>query len=386
MEHSEILHRCFRCGYCKLPENYVDLNCPAYLQYRFETYSPGGRMWLLRAWLDGKIEASSRFQEIMYSCTSCGNCVTHCTFPKFKDQLLLAMTAGRGRLVQAGKVPPKVRDCLTSLQFHGNPLRVPAKRRGDWTEDMDIEPYDGQDYLLFVGDAASCTPRGGEVARSIADLLLLSGVSFGILGKMERSDGNDALAMGEADLFRMLAEDNIRCFGEKGVKKIITVSPHSFHALKNEYPLLGSDFQVFHYTQLLSFLTKKWNFAKPAGGLRVVFHDPCYLGRHNLDYFSPRQILKALPGLELVEMDRSMGNALCCGGGGGNLYTDILGGGEDAAARVRVREAAGTGAKILAVACPGCAVMLADAVNMEQPAPKIRVMEISEIVREMLNG
>lgn len=96
MLHEEILHRCFRCGYCKMPANYIDLNCPSYLAFRFETYSPGGRMWLLRAWLDGKIPLSKRFSEIMFSCTACGNCTEHCPFPGFKDLLLEAFTAARG--------------------------------------------------------------------------------------------------------------------------------------------------------------------------------------------------------------------------------------------------------------------------------------------------
>jgi len=95
MKYAEILHRCFRCGYCKLPGNYIDFNCPAYAAFRFESYSPGGRMWLLRAWLDDKLEPSRRFQEIMFSCSACGNCVEQCALTRIKDELLLAFTAGK---------------------------------------------------------------------------------------------------------------------------------------------------------------------------------------------------------------------------------------------------------------------------------------------------
>ncbi|MGM0454189.1 MAG: 4Fe-4S dicluster domain-containing protein, partial [Thermodesulfobacteriota bacterium] len=113
MEHEDILHRCFRCGYCKLPGNYTDINCPAYLAYRFETYSPGGRMWLLRAWLDNKVETSERLAEIMFCCAACGNCVEQCAMPDFRDRILHAFTAGKEALLDAGRVPAGVRDYLT---------------------------------------------------------------------------------------------------------------------------------------------------------------------------------------------------------------------------------------------------------------------------------
>jgi Fe-S oxidoreductase len=116
--------------------------------------------------------------------------------------------------------------------------------------------------------------------------------------------------------------------------------------------------------------------------LRATFHDPCYLGRHNKDYLTARAVLGALPGLELLEMDRAMGDALCCGGGGGNFFTDVLGGGADSSCRVRVREAAETGAQVLAVACPKCAKMFEDAIKVENLEGELRVMDIAEIVEE----
>ncbi|MCP4756851.1 MAG: (Fe-S)-binding protein [Proteobacteria bacterium] len=384
MEHEEILHRCFRCGYCKLPENYSDLNCPSYIKYRFETFSPGGRMWLLRAWLDKKLEPTERFQEIFFSCVTCGNCVEHCAFPDFKDELLLAFTAGKEALVDSGKVPPPVRDCLTKLQSHGNPYGLAPKNRGNWTEGLDVEDYSGQDYLLYIGDVGSYDSRGQEIAESVAGLLRKQKVSFGILGADEISDGNEAKALGETELFRHLAEENIKKFKSLGVEKIIALSPHGYNAIKNEYPLWGGQFQVLHYSQMLGDIVEKAEFSSPNAPLRVTFHDPCYLGRHNYEYGSARAVLGSLPGLELVEMDRCLQNALCCGGGGGNVFTDILGGGRETSARSRVREARETGARILAVACPGCAVMLEDALKAEKLETELQVKEVSEIVQERL--
>ena len=384
MQFEEILHRCFRCGYCKLPGNYVDINCPPYHAFRFESYSPGGRMWLIRAWLENKIGLTGRLQEIFFSCVGCGNCVEHCTFPKFKDQLLLAFTAAKAELVNAGKVPPAVRDCLTKIYQYGNGYGLAPKKRANWTETIEIEQFSDQEFLFYVGDVGSFDTRGQEIARSVALLMSELGLSFGILGAKELADGNEAKSMGEMELFKYLAEQNIKTFETLGVQKIITLSPHGFNAIKNDYPGLGGQYDVYHYTQLLAALIKDVPAKSDLPPVRVTYHDSCYLGRHNMEYGSARNILGALPGLELVEMDRSFQNALCCSGGGGNIFTDIIGSGSDHSARARVREAAGTGAQVLGVACPQCAVMFEDALKVENLEGEIAVKEVSEIVRERL--
>ncbi len=384
MKHEEILHRCFRCGYCKLPSNYTDINCPAYQAFRFETYSPGGRMWLLRAWLNDEITNSKRFAEIMFSCSACGNCVEQCAFPKFKELLLEVFTAGKEAFLDAGQVPAPVRDYLTKIQLHGNPYGKPGKKRPEWAADLGIEPFSDQEYLFFVDDVGAYDTRGQEIARSVAGILQQAGISFGILSGEEVSDGNDVLAIGETPLFEELARKNIDVFNQKGVKKIITLSPHSLHALKNHYPGLGGNYQVSHYTQLLAFSMGKLKLREKGTKPCITFHDPCYLGRHNWDYQSPRMILKALPGASVVEMDRNQKNAFCCGGGGGNFFTDILSAEEDSPGRVRAREAARTGAELLAVACPMCAVMLEDAAKVEGLENRLQVREVSEIMAEYL--
>ena len=384
MKYAEILHRCFRCGYCKLPGNYIDFNCPAYAAFRFETYSPGGRMWLLRAWLEKKIEPSRRFQEILFSCTACGNCVEQCALTKIKDELLLAFTAGKEALVDEGSVPPRVRDCLTKLQNYGNPYGLARKKRTLWSANTKVDAFSDQEFLFFPGDVGAFDNRGQEITRSVVTLLERMGVSFGILGDREVSDGNEAMAMGESELFRLLAQENIRHFNERHVKKIITLSPHGFNALKNEYPGLGGVYQVFHYSQVLAAHVDGLSFKEQLPEIQVTYHDPCYLGRHNGEYGSVRNILASLPGVKPREMDRSMQNALCCGGGGGNLFTDIIGNGPESSARNRVTEALATGADILAVSCPSCAVMLEDAVKSANLDDRIQVREISEIVNPRL--
>jgi len=384
MEHKEILHRCFRCGYCKLPGNYVDINCPAYLSFRFETYSPGGRMWLLKAWLDDEIQVSDRFARIMFSCATCGNCVEHCAFPEFRDKILLAFNAGKEAILDTGKVPPGVRDYLTRMQNYGNPYGKSQQKRANWAENLNIDAYSDQEYLFYAGDVGSYDPRGQEIAKSVAELLQKLGVSIGILKQDETSDGNDVNSMGETELFDELAQKNIKIFKEKGVKKIITLSPHSFNAFKNDYISLNENtesfFQVFHYSQILAFC--KDNLKNIQGSIQqtVTVHDPCYLGRHNNDYFSIRMVLSAIPGIKIAEMDRNQKNALCCGGGGGNFFTNILSESEERSARVRVLEAVQTGSSILVTSCPLCTIMLEDAAKSENLENTIVVKELSELI------
>lgn len=384
MKHEEILHRCFRCGYCKLPSDFSDLNCPAYLKYGFESFSPGGRMWLLRAMLNNEIEVSNRFGEIMFSCATCKNCVLRCAFPKFRDYLLEAFIAGKEELLERGMVPQAVSQYLNKVQLHGNPFGISAKKRSDWIQEAGVEPYDGQEYLFFAGDVGSYDARGKEIAGCVAKLLKKCNVSFGVMASGECSDGNDVKAIGESLLFEKLAAQNIQNFSDMGVKKIITLSPHALNTFANDYPALGGDFRVFHYTQILALTVGGLEFALDQEPVTVTFHDPCYLGRHTGDYMSARTALLAVPGIQLVEMDRSRENSLCCGGGGGNFFTDILTSGPYAPAKARVCEAAKHKAQIIVTACPLCAVILEDALKVENLDNEIKVKDLSEIILERL--
>ncbi len=378
MEYADIVHRCFRCGYCKFTQDFEDFNCPTYRKFWFETYSPGGRMWLLRAWRNGEVQSSERLAEIFYSCATCGNCVEHCAL-SFKEDLVKIFIEAREEMVDKGLAPPSVRDYLKGIHVHGNPYKEASANRGAWAEGLDIEPYSGQDYLFYVGCVGSYDERGKKIARSVATLLKETGLSFGILADREICDGNEVKVLGESELFQSLARDNSRLFEEIGVKKIITLSPHGYNAFKNEYPSLVGNIEVMHYTQALAHLVKEGRTAFSGMEAKVTYHDPCYLGRHNGEFDAPRTVLRAIPGVRLKEMAKIKKNALCCGGGGGNFFTDIIGGGENSPSRIRIREAADTGAEILAVACPTCAKMFEDAVKDEALEGTIKVKDISEI-------
>ncbi len=211
-------------------------------------------------------------------------------------------------------------------------------------------------------------------------MLLKSGVSFGVLGVDEISDGNEVEMLGEDGLLEDLARKNIQQFSDLGVKNIITLSPHSYNVFKNRYPDFDGRINVFHYTQILSELIKTGKLSAPeTSEMRITFHDPCFLGRWNQEYDAPRKVLRAMKGVDLAEMERNKKGALCCGGGAGNFLTDFLGGSDESPARIRAREACDVKADILAVACPNCLTMLEDAVKVEGLEDEIKVMDISEI-------
>jgi len=379
MQYEEIIHRCFRCGYCKFTSDYNDFNCPTYRKFRFETYSPGGRMCLIRAWLNNEIENSERFQEIIFSCATCANCVEHCVFT-FGEDLVNIFMAAREDLVNKGIIPPPVRDYLKNINISGNPYKEPAGERGRWAQGTAVKPYEGQEYLFYVGDVGSYDERGKRIAGAVSNLLTKAQVSFGILGEKEICDGNEVKTLGEAGLFQFLAEENISVFKELGVKKIITLDPHALNAFRKFYPPLGGTYEVFHYSQVLLPLIQSHALPLREYRATVTYHDPCYLGRHNGEYEAPRKILHAVPGLEFVEMDQHGENAFCCGGGGGNFFTDILGGGDDAPNRIRIRQAHETGATVVAVACPQCAKMLEDGLKAEELEQSLEVLDLAEIV------
>ena len=381
LEHGDIVHRCFRCGYCKFPHDYVDFNCPSYKAFGWDTYSPGGRMWLIRAWLSEEIKTSPHFAEILYSCVACDNCKDQCVFPRFKDVLPDVFQETKAELVSEGKIPPKVRDYFKAITVNGNPYRLPQEERGKWAEGTRLQKFTNQEYLFYVGCVGSYDEVGQKMARSVGNLLSDAGVSLGIMGSEETCDGNEVKVLGEIGLYGKLAEENIEKFKARGVRKIITLDPHALNVFKKDYPKVGGNFDVFHFTEILAGLIQEKKVALGAYKAKVTYHDPCYLGRHNLFYAVPREILQRIPGLELLEMRRNRENAFCCGGGGGNFFTDILGGGENSANRVRAREALATGAQILAVACPSCAKMLTDAVKTEEQEDKLEVLNIAEIVQ-----
>lgn len=380
-KYNDMIHRCFRCGYCKFPTDWEDVtNCPAYARFRMESYSAGGRLWLIRAWINGEIEWSEHLADIVYSCTACKNCVEKCPL-SFNGDIVNMVVAAKEEMVELGLLPKTTKKFLNNIQLFGNPYGLAAKKRAVWLEQTNIALFKDQEYLFYIGCEGAYDSRAMQAAEALGSLLTKAGVSFGVLGNKEQNDGNEVELLGEQGLLEMIVQNNIARFDELSVKKIITFSPHSYNAFKNIYPRFGGRFEVFHYTQILAQLIAQKSLSLPeTTEAKVVFHDPCFLGRWNDEYKAPRKILSAVPGLRLTEMRRNQKGALCCGGGAGNFYTDLLGGSAESPARLRVKQAAETGADLLAVACPNCLTMLEDAVKVEGLEDRIKVRDIAEIV------
>jgi len=387
----ERVFKCMGCGVCRGLWDRKDVGmCPVWATgIGFEDSVPRGRVTVAQDILDGFLDYSMPLAESIYRCTDCNNCVVLCDAmdPENGEPIINVpgiVKAMRMDLVENSLVPPLVRDYFKAIYVNDNPYKEPQAKRGEWADGIKIDGYSGQDYLFYVGDVGSFDERGRRMARSVAALLQQAGVSMGILGSEELSDGNDVKALGETGLFQHLAENNIKKFKDAGVEKIISLDPHSFNTFKNDYPEIGADIEVRHYTQILAELLKKRAVSLAGFDAKVTYHDPCYLGRHNGVYEPPRDILKSIPGIELVEMERNRKNAFCCGGGGGNFFTDMLGGGANSPNRIRVREALETGADILAVACPLCSKMLDDAIRAEGVEGKLVVKDVSEIVTDAI--
>jgi len=302
---------------------------------------------------------------------------------KFASDIVDWIVAARSDMVEKSKIPLQVARFFEAIHLYGNPLKLPGSERAIWADGT--KRYEsGDEYLFYVGCLGSYDETGQRMARSLAGLLNEARISFGILGKEEECCGNEVYMLGEMGLFQTLAEKNSQKFKEHGVRKIVTLSPHAYNTMKNNYPKFGADFEVYHYAQLLDDLIKKNKIRPSQNQAKVTYQDPCFLGRYNKIYDEPRQILQAIPGIELVEMERNREDSFCCGGGSGNFVTDLLAGGEESPGRVRVREACETGADTLAVACPSCMTMFTDAVKEEGLEDKLTVKDVSEIVKESL--
>jgi len=322
--------------------------------------------------------------EDMWLCVTCRNCVQRC--PR-GVAIIDVMRSFRRGITELGvaKVPDSLRLTMKNISGTGNPFGEPAENRDKWSRDLSVKPYtSGTDWLYFVGCMASYDPKLQKIARAIVTLLTKAGVDFGILGNRENCSGESVRKVGDEALFATLAQKNIETFQEMGVKKILTTSPHCFSTFKNEYPEAGGHYAVSHYTQMLDGLLKEGRL-KPNREIKrkVTYHDPCYLGRHNGIYDEPRDILHALPGIELVEMPRSREMSLCCGGGGGGIWRETKK--EERFVNSRLEEAIATGADTLVVACPYCMTMFQDGlVSLNQGEP-IKICDIAELVLEAVS-
>jgi len=335
---------------------------------------------LLYEILNSEGEDIAQKKEMLWDCSTCTTCVVRC--PKEVDpaDLIISM---RSVLVEDGQVPPKIRDVLKSISIRGNPWNIGQEKRSEWAEGLEIKSIADAEILYYVGCTVAFDPRLQKIAKALAKTLAKAGINFGTLGNDEVCCGNEIRRMGDIWSFDALKEMNIEMFKQFPIKQIITTSPHCYNTFKNEYNEL--DIKVKHYTQIIPDLIKKkkLSFSKKFEKT-VTYHDPCFLGRQNQIFDEPRDILKSIPSLNFVEMDRTRERALCCEGGGGRMWIEAYETMERTAT-IRVKEALDCGAEILATACPFCLLTLEDAVKSGELEDKIQILDIVEIVSQVID-
>jgi Fe-S oxidoreductase len=319
-------------------------------------------------------------REELWDCTTCSTCYSRC--PKSVNPME-AVIALRSAFVEKGRVHPNVKTALESTFRQGNPLTMPREDRGLWVGDLEVKHIsEGAEYLFYAGCTPSYDPRVQHVARAIVQLMKGSGIDLGIMGSDENCCGSEVRRLGELGLFEMMVEENQEMLKSLEVDHLFTVSPHCFNAFKNDYPQNG--LQVQHYTQVLADRANKGELKFSKGVEKTVtYHDPCYLGKHNGIFDDPRTVLNAIPGVNLVEMDRSREKSLCCEGGGGRMWLEGTNPGTRLAQQ-RVQEALDTGAEILATACPFCLLTLDEAVKHLNAQDRMQVLDIAEIAVQAL--
>ncbi len=305
-------------------------------------------------------------EDTIWACTMCGFCTTAC--PVFIIPAVDKIAEMRRYLVlEKAEFPREVQNAFRGMETNGNPWNMAASTRADWAKGLpvatlgEVEAEGKETEVLFwVGCAGSYEDRAKRVSKALVEILDAAGVSFAILGNEETCTGDSARRLGNEYLFQMLAQQNIETLNSHKVKKIVTNCPHCMNCLKNEYGDFGGQFQVVHGSQLVSELIQagRVKLGTPIPET-ITFHDPCYLGRYNGVYDAPREILRAIPGLQLTELERSREKGLCCGAGGGRMWME-----EKLGSRInqeRMKEIAASGASSVGVSCPFCMVMIGNA-------------------------
>lgn len=435
-KHALDVNTCTECGRCQT-------HCPTYLTGKPLTHKGVNQsikqfLWTNEAevpqWRstakktdDGKVMATVEGKEVevpalvgpvlsaetIWACTSCGWCEQAC--PVFIENVPRLIDMRRYKVQVEADFPSELQRVFEGMERQGNPWGLGQDKRDEWEGDVPLPKWgDGgtYEYLFYVGCAGSYDDRMKKVSKALAKVLTEAGVKFATLGKEETCTGDSARRGGNEYLYQTLAKANVEAWNAKGIKAIITQCPHCFNTIKNEYPDFGGSYRVISHTELINELLKEKRIKlSRVMNEKLTYHDPCYLGRHNGVFDAPREVLKAIPGLEVVEMQRSKRESFCCGAGGARMWME-----EHTGQRInhnRVNEIANTLAHAkdpsvplplatdmkkpgqvgqfagkaegsVAVACPFCHTMVRDGLNDTERGESIKVRDIAELVAESM--
>jgi Fe-S oxidoreductase len=289
-------------------------------------------------------------------------------------------------VLEQSTIPETAEGALRSIENRGHPWRGTTLTRTDWAQGLEIKTLAEDpdvDILFWVGCTEALEERSVRIAQLLAKVMKQAGLKFGILGTEESCCGDPARRLGNEYLFQMQAQKNIELLKAYNVKKIVAACPHCYNTIKNEYPQFGGNFEIIHHTELINGLLQEGKIKITKGGYGVItYHDSCYLGRHNDIYQPPRQILKNLPDVKLVEMEKNKKRGFCCGGGGGRMWLE-----ESIGQRIsenRIDQVIATKAQLVATACPYCLQMFDDAIKAKQAEETLKVKDIAEVIAESI--
>ncbi|HON58391.1 MAG TPA: (Fe-S)-binding protein [Smithella sp.] len=358
---GEALKKCYQCGTCSG-------TCP---------WTPITHFNIRKLVRYGQLGLDG-IEDFMWGCSTCKFCVDRC--PRGVE-LIDVVTAIRNVYSGGGMLPQSLRAFVGSMSARGNPWSGDQTKRNDWAKEKYPLYAKDTEYLFFSCCTVCYDPRNVKLAKAAAEVLNQGGISWGLPSTEVNCCGESLKKVGDLDLFERLKNTNLNFFNSTNVGKIITVSPHCLASFKKDY---GQDYDVLHLSQLIDKLIKEGKLIpkKDFGGVKVTYHDPCYLGRHSGVYDPPRDILKSLTGVEFVEMKRSREQSMCCGGGGGGLWMEKLKG--ERLSDLRIEEALSTGASILATSCPYCITMFEDSIRTLNVDDQITVKDVTELVLEGL--
>jgi len=414
------MDRCSSCSYCKwIPFDQIKSwrfakNCPSIAYHNFNSYSARGRYLVARSLLNGQSDYSDTVRRVVYTCLTCGSCDVSCKVCRYNLEPLEMVRELKFSSVEDGQRLDEHLAIIASLHKEGNTMGAARSGRGAWADGLDVKrlPAEKAEVLFHAGCRISYDKELQKNARAAVQILLDAGVDLGILGEQEMCCGGRIYSMGYRDDFTHFAKANMAVWAKAGIKTVVTSCSDGYHAFKRLYPKLGSEVEVLHIVEYIDRLIKegqlKFSNEVP---LTVTYHDPCHLGRQGEPYVPwdgvekkiksqivvyepkkprysgawgiydpPRDILKSIPGVELVEMERIREYSWCCGAGGGvrEAYPEF----SNWTASERITEARSTGAEALVTACPWCERNFLDAVGAQENGMK--VLDIIELVQQAL--
>jgi Fe-S oxidoreductase len=414
------MDRCSQCSYCKwIPFDQVKSwrfakNCPSIAYHDFNSYSARGRYAVGRSLIRGQSGYSDTVRDIVYTCLTCGSCDVSCKVCRYNLEPLEMVRELKFRLVEDGQCLDEHQALIRSLNKEGNTMGCLRSERGKWADDLDLPrlPSEKAEILFHAGCRSSFDKEQQNSVRAAVMLLQNAGVNIGIMGEQEMCCAGRIYSMGYRDEFMRFAKANITAWAKAGVKTVVTSCADGYHAFKRLYPRLGSQVEVFHTVEYLDRLIKEGKLKfRTEIPMTVTYHDPCHLGRQGEPYIPwegvekkikgqivvydpkrprydgawgvydpPRDVLKSIPGVELVEMERIREYSWCCGAGGGvrEAYPEY----SNWTAHERIVEAMATGAEALVSACPWCERNFVDAI--EALGGSMKVYDIVDLAQKAL--